>query len=148
MIAAIRRSQEEAFRYAFAVPEERVAWEPMGTGQSVLTMSRELAMTPDWAYWVLTDAKPEDPDSAAEAQRAEMESWATIARCDTVCRAKLERLYELYRAMPDARLSRRSGSRLMAAGTTPTPNCSTILAGTSPTTWGRSPTSRPSTGTR
>ena len=105
MVDAIGRAQEEVFRYALAVPEERVAWEPLGVGQSVLRMCRELAKTPDWAYQVLTDAKPENPEAAAEAQKAEMESWTTIAQCDAVCRAKLERLYDLYRGMPDARLS-------------------------------------------
>lgn len=105
MIGVIGRAQEEVFRYALAVPEDRLTWEPLEVGQSVLRMARELAMTPDWACWVQSGAKPENPETAAEAQRAEMESWTTVAQCDAVCRAKLERLYDLYRAMPDARLA-------------------------------------------
>lgn len=104
-IDVIRNAQEEVFRYAKAVPEDRVEWRPLDLGQSVLSMVRELAKTPDWAYWVLTDAQPEDPEAAAADQKAEMESWKTVAECDEACKHKLERLFALYRDMPDERLA-------------------------------------------
>ncbi len=104
MVGVIERAREEVFLYAVAVPEDRVEWRPLGMGQSVLGMARELAKTPDWAYYVLTGAQPEDAESAAESQRAEMESWATVADCEAACRRKLERLYALYRELPDSRL--------------------------------------------
>jgi len=104
MIEVIRNAQAEVFRYARAVPEDKVEWQPLEIGQSVLSMARELAKTPDWAFYVLTGAQPENPDTAEADQKAEMESWKTIARCDEACREKLERLYTLYREMPDAQL--------------------------------------------
>jgi len=106
MIEAIERAREEAFRYARAVPEDRLEWRPLGIGQSVLRMARELTKTPDWAYWALTDGKPDDPENAAAAQRAEMESWTTIDACEAACREKLVRLYDLYRGYTDEDLAR------------------------------------------
>ena len=105
MIDVIEAAREEVFRYALAVPADRVAWQPLESGQSVLTMARELTKTPDWAYYVLTGAQPESPESAAQDQKAEMESWTTVAECEAACRQKLERLYEFYRSMPDSQLA-------------------------------------------
>ena len=76
MVDVIDRAKEEAFRYALAVPEDKVGWKPLGVGQSVLSMARELAKTPDWAYYVLTGAQPENPEAAAEDQKEEMASTA------------------------------------------------------------------------
>lgn len=106
MIEITERAREEAFRYARAVPAERLNWSPLGAGQTVMKMVRELAQTPDWAYWVLTDAKPEDPENAAAEQRREMESWVTVDQCEAVCQEKLGRLYELYRGYTDDDLAR------------------------------------------
>ena len=105
MVGVVQRAQEEAFRFARAFPPERLDWQPLEKGQSVMSMARELAKTPDWAYWVLTGAQPEEPENAADDQAAEMASWRTLDECDGACRAKLERLFALYRAMPDARLA-------------------------------------------
>jgi hypothetical protein len=104
MIEVIERASEEVFRYAKAVPEDKVGWRPLDTGQSVLSMARELAKTPDWAYYVLTGAQSEDPDSAAEDQKAEKTSWETVVDCEAACLRKLQRLYDLYRSMPDSQL--------------------------------------------
>ncbi len=105
MIEAIRNAQAEAFRYAKAVPDDRLEWTPLEKGQSVLSMTRELAKTPDWAYYVLTGAQPENPETAEADQKAEMESWKNVSECEAACLEKLERLFALYRAMPDSQLS-------------------------------------------
>ncbi len=42
-------------------------------------MVRELAKTPDWAYRVLRNGSPEDPERAKAEQEAEMASWADVA---------------------------------------------------------------------
>lgn len=105
MVEAIRAAQAEAFRVARTIPAARLDWRPLDTGQSALSMVRELAKTPDWALWVLTDAKPDDPENAAAAQKAEMASWTTVDACDEACRSKLEALFAHYLAMPDERLA-------------------------------------------
>lgn len=106
MIERIERAREDAFRTARAVPTERLEWQPLGIGQSVLRMCRELGKTPDWAYWVLTDAQPEHPEDAAEQQRREMEGWTSVEACEQACREKLVRLYDLYRSFTDEDLLR------------------------------------------
>lgn len=105
MIEVIERAREEVFRYALAVPEDKVEWKPLETGQSVLSMCRELAKTPDWAYYVLTGAQAENPETAAQGQKVGMESWKTVAECHKACKVKLKRLFDLYHAMRDAQLS-------------------------------------------
>ncbi|RYD70926.1 MAG: hypothetical protein EOP84_25810 [Verrucomicrobiaceae bacterium] len=106
MIDVIEAAREAVFRYAFAVPEDRLEWKPLGAGQSVLRMARELAKTPDWAFWVLTNANPESPDDASAQQKAEMESWKTIPDCDAACQEKLVRVFDLYRSYSDEDLQR------------------------------------------
>lgn len=65
IVGLIDRARRDAFRAARAMPEDRLRWRPLESGQSVLEICRELAQTPDWAYWILTDAKPDDPELAA-----------------------------------------------------------------------------------
>lgn len=105
MIDVIRGAQQEVFRYAKAVPQDKLEWRPLDAGRSVLDMARELAKTPDWARYVLTDAKPAEGTDPAAAQKAEMESWKTVEDCERACLEKLEELFEVYRSMPDEQLS-------------------------------------------
>lgn len=106
-VAEIERAREGAFRAGRSIPFDHLEWRPMERGHSVLDMLRELAKTPDWAYYVLTDTKPEDPEGAAEAQRVERAAWRTVDDCEAACREKLERLYGLYRRLSDDDLRRR-----------------------------------------
>lgn len=109
VIGEIEKAREEVFRYAEAVPAERLDWQPIGEGgekgQSILALCRELAMTPDWAYSVLTDA-PRPSEEERAAMIADMESWSSPEECERVCSAKLVRLFELYREFTDEDLQR------------------------------------------
>lgn len=102
-IHVAKEAADEAFRYAKAVPGDKLEWSPLKEGRTVLSMCREMAKTPDWAYQVLTGENPMD-DSGREEQKAEMESWKTVNECEEACRAKLVRLELLYKAMPDSQL--------------------------------------------
>ncbi len=104
VIESTQKAAEEVFRYARAVPEEQLDWKPLYTGRSVLDLARELAVTPDWAYDTLTsDAKPDE--AAFAAQKAEMESWKTVAECEAQCYKRLKRFYEAVGQLPDEKLS-------------------------------------------
>ncbi len=105
-VLEIEIARAAVFRAALDVPIDRLVWNPMGTGQSVLGIARELAQTPDWAYWVLTEARPEDPFAVAKSQRNEKESWRTVEDCQTACLAKIKRLFDLYRSLADEDLIR------------------------------------------
>ena len=98
VIEATRNAMEEAFRYARAVPEEKLDWKPLETGQSVLSMARELAKCPDWAVQILS----------GEGMGADGESWqdwTTIDDCEAALKPKLDRYCALVADFPDERLS-------------------------------------------
>jgi hypothetical protein len=103
LIETTRNAMEEAFRYAKAVPEDRLNWQPLDAGRSVLDMARELAKCPDWACDVL-DGKgmQEDPD---EDSAAEMGAWASIEECEAVSKEKLARYFAFIAGYPDVKLA-------------------------------------------
>lgn len=106
IIEATKNAAEEYFRYAVAVPEDKLDWKPLDAGRSVLNMSREVAKAPDWAYELVADDKPFSFDESRMAeQQAEMEAWNTIAECRAACTTRLEKLAKLYSSIPDAKLT-------------------------------------------
>jgi hypothetical protein len=75
VIVTTQKAAEEVFRFAKAVPEERVDWQPLSIGHSVLDLARELAKTPDWAYETISsDSPPSFNEEEFAAQKQEMES--------------------------------------------------------------------------
>lgn len=104
-IDATREAQQEAFRYAKAVPEDKRDWKPLEAGQSVLSMARELAKCPDWAYDTLAKTELDWSEEAQTAQKAEMEGWTTVEACEKACEEKLGRYFEMLKEFPDERLS-------------------------------------------
>ncbi len=104
-INATREAQQEAFRYAKAVPEDKADWKPMDAGQSVLSMCRELAMCPDWAYDTLAKKELDFSETAQASHQAEMESWTSVAECERACEEKLGRYFELLKGFPEERLA-------------------------------------------
>jgi hypothetical protein len=104
VINVAKEAADEAFRYAKAVPADKLNWSPEDKGRTVIDMCREMAKTPDWAYMVLTGANPMD-ESGREEQKAEMESWKSVEECHNACKTKLAKLEELYKSMPDEKLS-------------------------------------------
>lgn len=96
---------EEAFRYASKVPADKLEWEPLEAGRSVLDLCREMAMTPTWAIDTI-EGKPHDfTEEAFAAIKAEQSQWTTVDQCYEECERRMVELLELMRTMPDARLS-------------------------------------------
>jgi hypothetical protein len=105
MVGATRAAMEEAFRYAKAVPADKVEWKPMDVGRSVLDVCRELAMCPGWAVDII--AKPELPEWSAETQaaiEAEQKQWTSVEACEAECKRRLEGLFELFGRISDEKL--------------------------------------------
>jgi hypothetical protein len=106
MIDTTRAAADEAFRYAKAVPEDKVDWKPLDNGRSVLDICRELAMCPGWCEDIIQQKElPEWNEESMEAVKREQEQWKTVADCETECNRRLEQLFEVFRTMPDERLS-------------------------------------------
>ncbi|HMS55428.1 MAG TPA: hypothetical protein PKA27_08505 [Fimbriimonadaceae bacterium] len=106
MIEVTEQAKVEAFKYAKAVPSDKVDWKPLETGRSVLDQCREMAMCPDWARSIINnDPQPDWNEGTMAKIKAEQEQWKTIEDCEAECDRRLANLYDYFRSMPDARLS-------------------------------------------
>jgi hypothetical protein len=94
-----------AFRYAKAVPADKLDWAPEG-GRSVLSMCRELVMTPTWCLSAFNSSPGDWSDEAREAQRKEQESWTTVAACEAQFQSRFAEVDAFFRGMPDEDLSK------------------------------------------
>lgn len=103
VISVTRTAGDEFFRYASAVPEDRLEWRPLDTGQSVLSMAREIAMTPQWAIDVMSGT--ESTEEERNAGFAEMKSWGSIAECRSQFQSRLDRWASYVTDLPDSKLS-------------------------------------------
>ena len=106
MIEVTRAAAAEAFRYAKAVPDDKVDWKPMDGGRSVLDQCRELAMCPGWATDLISgkDLPEWTEEMMAEMNREQMQ-WLTVADCEAECNRRMEIFFEVLKSLPDDRLS-------------------------------------------
>ena len=102
LIAVTPPAMEEAFRYAKAVPTDKVDWRPNESGRSVLDICKELAKCPDWAYDLL-DGKGMELE-AGDMAADEMGHWETIDDCETALTQKLSRYLSFIAEYPDEKL--------------------------------------------
>ncbi len=105
IVSATQEAADEFFRYAAAVPADKLEWKPLDAGRSVIDMAREVAKCADWAHQLCADDKPwEWNEEAGAASKAESDQWKTVADCQTACKSKFERLFELFKTIPDEKL--------------------------------------------
>ena len=106
IIEDTQRAADEAFRYAAAVPDDKLTWKPLDSGRSVIEQIQELAKCPDWAHSLVAgETMPEMTEESMAAYKAEIASWTTVGVCKAECQKRLDRLFDLYRTLPDERLS-------------------------------------------
>ena len=100
-----KASALEAFRYAKAVPKDKVDWKPLDEGRSVLEQCREMAMCPDWANSLLGGI-PEAADQEADMakQQEVMSSWSSVEECEAQCLEKLDKLFATFDTITDEQL--------------------------------------------
>lgn len=101
IVDVTKRAAEEFFRYAEAVPEDKLDWIPLEGGQSVIGLCREIAVTPDWGMSAMTDRQHTKEDF--EAMRKEMDSWLTVARCRDEFDKRIPAWVEFLLAFPPER---------------------------------------------
>lgn len=105
MIEDTRAAAKDVFKYAKAVPADKLDWKPLDAGRSVLDLCRELAMCPGWAVDIIEGKPQEWNEESMAAMKAEQEQWKTAEDCEAECNRRLEKLFELFRGMPDSRLA-------------------------------------------
>jgi uncharacterized damage-inducible protein DinB len=103
VILVARNAADEFFRFATAVSADRLAWRPLDMGQSVLSMCREIAMTPQWAIDVMEGVQSTEDER--KASFAEMQSWDSVAQCRTQFQARFDRWAKYVTGLPDSKLS-------------------------------------------
>ncbi|MFZ4509161.1 MAG: DinB family protein [Fimbriimonas sp.] len=102
IVQVSREAFHEFFRYVKAVPADRLEWKPEGTGQTILAMAREIAISPTWAVQVLS------AQSMTDGQRAEqfalMSSWTSVEVCEAQATARFVSFTELAARLKDEEL--------------------------------------------
>ena len=106
MIEVTQKAADEAFRYAKATPADKMEWQPLENGRSVLDQCREMAMCPSWCLDII-DAKeqPEWNEDAMAAIKLEQEQWKTVEACEAECSRRLTKLFAFFGSMADERLA-------------------------------------------
>jgi uncharacterized damage-inducible protein DinB len=98
-ILVAREAGNEFFRFATAVPAERLEWQPeSGAGQSILRMAREIALTPLWALSAM--GAPDGENNWASLR----EAWKTVEDCKEAFLTHFARWEQYVLAMPDSKL--------------------------------------------
>jgi hypothetical protein len=105
MIDVTQGAACEAFAYAKAVPLDKQDWKPLDEGRSVLDQCQEMALCPTWAFDIINGKEFEWNEEIAKAVEEEKQQFKTIEACEAECNRRLAKLFELYKNMPDERLS-------------------------------------------
>lgn len=105
MTEVTKAAADEAFRYAKAVPADKVEWSPMENGRSVLDICRELAMCPTWCKETIEKVgPPEFSEEAFAAIKKEQEQWKTVADCQNECNRRMDELFKFFGTISDEKL--------------------------------------------
>lgn len=105
MIEATKVAAADAFKYAKAVPADKLDWRPMDAGRSVLDICKELAVSPHWATVILQGGQmPEFAEEAMAEFANQTASWTTVEIIEEVAAKNLEEFYRVVREFPDERL--------------------------------------------
>jgi len=100
-------AMQELFKTARAVPADKLEWEPLDNGRSVLDQLQECAQSPLWfAEMLKPDWQPESAQEEAEAAAAQRRSWTTIDQCEQAAKRNCEALYEAIGRIPEDDLER------------------------------------------
>jgi len=100
-----REAANEFFKYAKAVPKDKIEWSPCEGGRNTLSLCQELAMTPTWAYDTIEAGKIEWNEEAMAEQSKLMKQFTTIDECEKQFNERFKKLEDLYRGISDERLS-------------------------------------------
>ena len=98
-----REAANMAFKYAAAVPDDKLDWSPPGGGRSVLSMCRELAVTPTWtliAYGEVEEGTGPEYWHNLERQ------WSTVAQCEAEFNQRFEAMDRYFRSLTDEDLKK------------------------------------------
>ncbi len=95
---------EMLFRYARAVPAEKLSWRPAEHARSVLEILQENAITPYFLMIALQE-RPQQPDKTISQRATEQAgNISTLDGCEQACRKGTAELLALIQQIPPAEL--------------------------------------------
>ena len=104
VIYATKLAGSEFFRYANAVANDQIEFVVAPGTRSVLSICREIAMTPGWGEDLLFD-KPQDwSPEAMQKVEEEQKQWTSIEQCEAEFNRRLSRFFEAVESFPDSQL--------------------------------------------
>lgn len=106
IVQATVAAAKEAFRYAKAVPTDRLEWEPAPGSRTVLSQCRELASCPAWSADMIANGSFSWSEEFQAATKAEQSAWLTVDDCEAECEKRLARFSEVVLALSEEDLSR------------------------------------------
>lgn len=101
IILTSRNVADEFFKYMEEFPEDKLNWKPLDSGQSALSMAREIGITPTWAMMAMSD-KPFGEEKAD----ADKDSWKTIAECKAQYDQRFEKWAAFVRSLSEEDLKK------------------------------------------
>jgi|SRR5579862_1678364 len=106
IIDSIQKATDEAFRYAKAVPADKLDWKPLDSGRSVLDQLQEIAQAPDYVTGMLGGKPQGEAPSQDNWEKivAERKQWTTIEDCERAAQLRLDGLFDAIRNTPDEKL--------------------------------------------
>jgi hypothetical protein len=104
IITMTSSSLDNFFKYARAVPEDKLSWKPAEGSRTVLDLAQECAQSADWAPGMIKAGGFSFDEEAMNQMREERAGWTTVEACERVCRERTEGLFEAIRAFPEEKL--------------------------------------------
>lgn len=102
IIKSTKQSIKGLFRAARAVPEDKVNWQPLDNGRTVIDQLQEVSQAPLWFSAVLEQkADPKFPDEQWAKAKEMRKAWDSIDKCEAACQENSEKMFELIRNAPD-----------------------------------------------
>lgn len=104
-VEATLYAAKEAFKYAKAVPTDKVDWKPLDAGRSVLELCKEMAQCATWAEKILSgQGEGEFTEEAMEGAKKFEESLTTVEACEAACMKSVESYLKVVKDFPDEKL--------------------------------------------
>jgi hypothetical protein len=100
-----RNAAAEAFKYARAVPADRLDWAPEG-GRSVLSICRELAHTPTWCMSAFNADPGKFNPETLNAYKEKEKAWTTVEHCEAEFNRAFAEVDAFFRGMSDDDLTK------------------------------------------
>jgi hypothetical protein len=106
IVDATKSAAKEFFRYAMAVPSDKLTWTPLPGGRTVLSLCQEIAMTPLWAKDTAEMKPHEFGEEEMEKVQKVMDQWTSIDQCLEVFEKNMEDFAAFVLALPDGDLGK------------------------------------------